>query len=169
MIRALYHYSLQGKTMKRISLGLTLLATSITTCWATESPPEMLGNLKASLHQTCGKNIAIQLAEMEDEHTLIGLKNNKTGKLDLFISASVNAENKHYDEYQPVKFDSLAKTFIADSTDRPSIVWGGAVSNLKGMTYTLALGTYIYNCDSLSPFKGEIANDLYGDGTSGAN
>lgn len=152
--------------MLRTSLLLTLLAGCLNAAWAAEPAPAMLGNLKATEHQLCGKSIEIQSAAMKGKNagrTIIALKNNKSGELDLFASTTENAANKQYDKYLPVKFDSLSRTFIEDSTGRPDIVWGGAINNLKGMEYSLALGSHVYACDGLQPFKGEVANDLYGE------
>lgn len=145
-------------------LLFTVLISCITTAWAAEPTPAMLGNLKASLHQTCGKEIVVQIAEMEgsDEGRIIlGLKNNQTGNIDLFTSH--NTSNKQYDKYQPVNYDNLSKTLVILENDRPAVVWGGAVANLKGMEYSLALGSHVYPCTQLVPFENEIANDLYGE------
>lgn len=146
---------------------LALLAGSITTVWAAEPAPEMLGNIKATLHQTCGKNIEIQIAGIQGAqsvHTVITLKNNKTGNADLFISATAAEKRYGYDNYLPVRFDNLSKTFIQQdsSNDRPDIFWGGAFYT-KGVKYKLSLGTHVYECGELLPFKGELANDLYGE------
>jgi hypothetical protein len=153
--------------MPRAHLLLALLAANITTAWAAAEPaPLMLGNLKATQFQTCGKGIEVQVADLkgtDGNRTVIGLKNNKTGDLDLFASANVSAKEKQYDKYQPVNYDNLSQTFIAVDNGRPDIVWGGAVTNLKGMEYSLALGTHVYTCTNLTPFAGEVANDLYGE------
>ena len=157
--------------INRSLVVLTLAAGSFSTAWA-DSAPELLGNLKAILHQTCGQTIEVHVAEMEgNDHgrMLIGLKNNQTGMIDLFASATSTAENKQYDKYVPVVFDGLSKTYIADTKERPDIVWGGAVTNLKGMNYSLALGSHVYQCGTLDKFAGEIANDLYGEAENEAN
>ncbi|HKM98397.1 MAG TPA: hypothetical protein VJY99_17145 [Buttiauxella sp.] len=153
--------------MLRKYVILAVLAGSITFTQAAEPTPEMLGNLKASLQQTCGKGINIQIAELhggDEGRTVLGLRNNQTGTRDLFIS--LNENNKQYDKYQPVRFDSLSKRFVAVNNERPSIIWGGAVSNLKGMEYSLALGSHVYPCSKLSQFESEVANDLYGEATN---
>lgn len=151
--------------MIRRFIALVLVTGYFSTAWA-DSTPEMLGNMKATWHQTCGKNIEIQATEMDGKnsgHTLIGLKNNQTGKLDLFTSVTPTAENKQYDKYVPVVFDSLSKSLIDDTQGRPDIVWGGAMSSMKGIEYSLALGTHVYQCGALDKFAGEIANELYGE------
>jgi hypothetical protein len=150
-------------------LLFAMLAGCITTAWAAEPTPAMLGNIKATLHQTCGKQIFIQVAEMkgsDEGRTVIGIKNNQTGNIDLFTSLS--ASSKQYDKYQPVTFDNLSKTLVAMEDDRPPIVWGGAVTNLKGMEYSLALGSHVYPCSKLVPFESEVANDLYGENDTAA-
>jgi hypothetical protein len=145
-------------------LLFTLFIGCITTASAAEPTPVMLGNLKASLHQICGNEIIVQVAEMtgsDEGRTILGLKNNKTGKVDLFTS--INTSNKQYDKYQPVNFDNLSQSLIPQENDRPAVVWGGAITNLKGMEYSLALGSHVYSCTKLAPFESEIANDLYGE------
>ncbi|WP_157093352.1 hypothetical protein [Buttiauxella brennerae] len=150
--------------MVRRPLLFAMLVGCITTAWAAEPTPAMLGNITATLHQTCGKQIFIQVAEMKGAdagRTIIGIKNNQTGDIDLFTSFS--ASNKQYDKYQPVTFDNLSKTLVAMESERPPIVWGGAMTNLKGMEYSLALGSHVYQCSKLVPFESEVANDLYGE------
>jgi len=152
--------------MLRTSFLLALIAGCLNTSWAAEPSPVMLGNLKATQHQTCGKGIEIQVADMQGNdsgRTLIALKNNKSGERDLFASSTVNLQNKQYDKYQPVRYDTLSRTFIPDSAGRPDIVWGGALNPLKGMEYSLALGTHVYACGALQPFIEDVANDLYGE------
>ena len=150
--------------MARAHLILALLAGSISTAWAQEPAPLQLGNLKAELHQTCGKGIIIQLSKAQgaDEgHMILGLRNNQTDEVDLFMS--VNETDMQYDKYQLVRFDNLSTAFIAMEDGRPDIVWGGALSSVKGMQYSLALGSHVYACGKPARFEREIANDLYGE------
>jgi hypothetical protein len=124
----------------------------------------MLGNLESTSYQICGKGIVVQLAEQYGTgktRTLIGLKNNRSGNIDLFMSANVT--NKQYDKYQPVNFDALSKTFIVEEKGRPTIMWGGTLSSLKEMQYTLTLGSHVYKCNKISQFENEIAYDWYGE------
>ena len=82
--------------MLRKYVILAVLAGSITFTQAAEPTPEMLGNLKASLQQTCGKGINIQIAELhggDEGRTVLGLRNNQTGTRDLFISLNENQGN----------------------------------------------------------------------------
>lgn len=47
-----------------------------------------LGDANAVSHQTCGKHINLQFRMLDDNFIILGLKNKKTGGIDLFKSVT---------------------------------------------------------------------------------
>lgn len=127
-----------------------------------------LGKNIAKEHQICGKSIEIQIADIGQEvngnsKILLGLTNKKTGKLDLFMSQSEIGPERNYGTYHLVTYDALSDTYITPPGKPISLLWGSAMLAVKGISYSLALGTHVYPCQSPAVWPDETANDLYGD------
>lgn len=123
----------------------------------------MIGNLPASAHQQCGKEITVQMAELESHKIVIGLVNKETKALDLFISENPLDVDKSYSKFLPVKFDNLSKSFITTGDNQIDIVWGASLDDAQNVKYHLALGNYVYQCAALKAWPNDKANDLYGE------
>lgn len=125
-----------------------------------------LGNDIATYTLTCGKAVVINftdLTEYNAGHTLLGLKNNQTGAVDLFLSIKPVSDQRMYEEYKRVIYDNLSKTYIGIA-ESPSIVWGAASGDDQDeSSYRLALGTHVYDCGKLEKLPDETANMLYGE------
>jgi hypothetical protein len=124
-----------------------------------------MGNLKSQEKQICGKTIEVQIATEGKNHPgkrLLGLKNNKTGKLDLFLSTIKTTDPQAYQHYDPVIYDALSGTFIPAAQDRPGISWGNSPNALHLAQYRLVLGSHVYNCSIPVQWPSELANELYG-------
>jgi hypothetical protein len=123
----------------------------------------VIGNLKANMHQSCGKSITIQIANSESKHIILGLNNRNTGKTDLFISENPVEQTHSYNRYLPVKYDALSQTFLLSEEPNIDILWGNSLDNKQASHYILALGNFSYPCGELKPWLNDLANDWYGE------
>lgn len=155
---------MSSKSMMKLSAGLMLLVTTTSpSCLASDIK---LGNMVATHRQICGKSIELNLADLNEPfwgQTLIGLKNNQSGEVDLFMSKTPTMEYRQYEQYDKVIFDSLSKNFIR-APGNIAIVWGSShVSMQKEESFSLAFGSYVYSCQKLEKLPDETANKLYGE------
>lgn len=150
-----------SRNVKFLTAFCLLALTSAGSAFAAKVP--MLGNLPASAHQLCGKDIAVQIAELDSDQILIGLVNKTTQNLDLFVSENPADVEKSYSKFLPVKFDSLSKSFIPTGDNQIDIVWGASLDGDQKVKYHLALGNYVYQCGALKIWPNDKANDLYGE------
>ncbi|HGM5491307.1 TPA: hypothetical protein ACKP1B_002962 [Serratia fonticola] len=150
---------------KILAVATPLFLASLT-CSAGEVK---LNETPAAYQQNCGKTISlylIDLTQSDPGHSLLGVKNNETGAIDLFLSKSPISTSRSYDQYTKVFFDHLSKRYV-NSPDNLSFVWGAARENGQAeVSYSLALGKHVYSCGKLKKLEKlpeDRLNHLYGD------
>lgn len=119
-----------------------------------------IANHKAQYHQTCGKAIDVEIFNINNL-VVIGLRNHKTGALDLFTSAKFSENNKQFEEYIPVRYDNISKTIIKIDDGRPDVGWGSQYSEEKGEYYSLTLGEHTHDCGQAHQWMSEKAEEYY--------
>ncbi|HDR2622258.1 TPA: hypothetical protein QCI71_003159 [Enterobacter chuandaensis] len=132
---------------------------------ATEIPT--LGGIRAESHQICGKNIDVEIIRLDNNSTLLGLKNNQTHNIDLFLSPDQGTDELSYAKFTPARYDELSKNYIPQNDPELEVVWGSARDDNKQLIYTLALGPQVYNCTKLQKWPSVKANIMYGDVAEG--
>ena len=133
---------------------------------ANAESPVLMGNQFASLHQICGQHIDIGITTMNESdgtHTLISLPNHVTGQRDVFVSMMPVENGKQYSEYHLATFDTLSHRFIPRTDSPLSLVWGAAFSTDTGLSWHLALGSHVYDCKTMMPYKDDTTDKLYGE------
>ncbi|MEP8891125.1 hypothetical protein [Enterobacter roggenkampii] len=131
---------------------------------ATEIPK--LGDVKAQSHQICGNTIDVEVVTLDNRSTLLGLKNNQTHNIDLFVSSEQSPDQMNYSKFTPARYDELSKTYIATEDPDIEIVWGSSEDEKKQISYSLALGPEVYSCTKLQKWPSEKANNMYGEKSS---
>lgn len=143
-----------------LSLGIMMISSPYVLA---KGAPE-LGDTRAFAHQFCGKNITIQIGNTTDNHAVLGLRNNNSGEIDLFVSATVfDINTSNFVPFNPVKFDHLSKTLVGIEKNDIDIVWGASQDKSKKNHYRLALGNYTYDCGNIILWPNDKANDVYGE------
>jgi hypothetical protein len=128
---------------------------------ATDIP--IMGDEKADSHQLCGDKIDVEIQVLNDTTIVLGLVNNKTKNIDLFMSNGPSPDQASFSKFSPVKFDSLSKSYVPIDDKDIDIVWGGSVDENKKTSYSLALGPEVYTCTAPQKWPNEKANELYGE------
>lgn len=144
---------------KWILIASTISLSQIS--YATEIP--QLGGVKAERHQICGKGIDVEMVRLDNNSTLLGLKNNQTHNIDLFISPDQVSDELSYAKFTPAKYDELSKSYVTKEDPEIEIVWGSSRDENKQLSYTLALGPQVYSCTKLQKWPNEKANMVYGE------